>query len=121
MQQAEAYARERGLAGIWLDTFAFQARGFLRKAWALSVFGTLEDHPRGSARAALAFTAARRLDGVQPPNPREPYMAQSLFLLPGDGIGTEIMAEVEKVIAWINSRGQTDFSIDSGLVGGCGL
>ena len=28
----------------------------------------------------------------------------SLFLLPGDGIGTEIMAEVEKLIAWTNSE-----------------
>ena len=45
-------------------------------------------------------------------------MAQKLFLLPGDGIGTEIMKEVEKVIAWLNSQGETDFTIDSGLVGG---
>ena len=46
-------------------------------------------------------------------------MAQKLFLLPGDGIGTEIMKEVEKVIAWLNSQGETDFTFDSGLVGGC--
>jgi 3-isopropylmalate dehydrogenase len=45
-------------------------------------------------------------------------MSQSLFLLPGDGIGTEIMAEVEKLIAHLNKTGQTDFSIDKGLVGG---
>jgi len=44
--------------------------------------------------------------------------AQKLFLLPGDGIGTEIMKEVEKVIAWLNSQGETDFEIDTGLVGG---
>ncbi|HTN63000.1 MAG TPA: 3-isopropylmalate dehydrogenase [Devosia sp.] len=43
----------------------------------------------------------------------------SLFLLPGDGIGTEIMAEVEKVIAWSNAEGLTDFSTDRGLAGGC--
>ena len=42
----------------------------------------------------------------------------SLFLLPGDGIGTEIMAEVEKLIAWTNSEQLTDFSTDSGLAGG---
>jgi len=46
-------------------------------------------------------------------------MAQKLFLLPGDGIGTEIMKEVEKVIAWLNSQGETDFTFDTGLVGGC--
>ena len=42
----------------------------------------------------------------------------SLFLLPGDGIGTEIMVEVEKLIAWTNAEGLTDFSTDSGLAGG---
>ena len=42
----------------------------------------------------------------------------SLFLLPGDGIGTEIMAEVEKLIAWTNAEGLTDFSTDRGLAGG---
>lgn len=46
-------------------------------------------------------------------------MTQELFLLPGDGIGTEIMAEVEKLIAHLNASGKTDFSTDSGLVGGC--
>jgi 3-isopropylmalate dehydrogenase len=47
-------------------------------------------------------------------------MAQNtLFLLPGDGIGTEIMAEVEKLIAHLNGKGLTDFTYDSGLVGGC--
>jgi 3-isopropylmalate dehydrogenase len=42
----------------------------------------------------------------------------SLFLLPGDGIGPEIMAEVETIIAFLNAKGLTDFSIDRGLVGG---
>jgi 3-isopropylmalate dehydrogenase len=46
-------------------------------------------------------------------------MSKKLFLLPGDGIGTEIMAEVEKLIAFLNSRGDTDFVTDTGLVGGC--
>jgi 3-isopropylmalate dehydrogenase len=46
-------------------------------------------------------------------------MAQHLFLLPGDGIGTEIMAEVEKLIAYLNKQGLTDFTTDKGLVGGC--
>jgi 3-isopropylmalate dehydrogenase len=46
-------------------------------------------------------------------------MAKKLFLLPGDGIGTEIMAEVEKLIAHLNKKGLTDFVTDRGLVGGC--
>ncbi len=46
-------------------------------------------------------------------------MSQSLFLLPGDGIGTEIMAEVEKLISHLNATGKTDFTYESGLVGGC--
>ncbi len=45
-------------------------------------------------------------------------MSQTLFLLPGDGIGTEIMAEVEKLIVHLNKTGQTDFVTDTGLVGG---
>ena len=52
MAEAEAYARDKGLAGIWLDTFAFQARGFYEKL-GFTVFGTLDDHPRGSARYFL--------------------------------------------------------------------
>ena len=28
-----------------------------------------------------------------------------LLLLPGDGIGTEVMAEAKAVIAWFNARG----------------
>jgi 3-isopropylmalate dehydrogenase len=46
-------------------------------------------------------------------------MSHSLLLLPGDGIGTEIMAEVEKLVAWTNAQGLTDFRTEHGLVGGC--
>jgi 3-isopropylmalate dehydrogenase len=46
-------------------------------------------------------------------------MSKQLFLLPGDGIGTEIMAEVQKLIDHLNKQGLTDFTTDSGLVGGC--
>ena len=44
--------------------------------------------------------------------------SQNLLLLPGDGIGPEIMKEVEKVIAWFNEHGGTSFETDGGLVGG---
>ncbi len=42
----------------------------------------------------------------------------NLFLLPGDGIGTEIMVEVEKVVAWFEKRGVATFERERGLVGG---
>jgi 3-isopropylmalate dehydrogenase len=42
----------------------------------------------------------------------------NLFLLPGDGIGTEIMVEVEKVVSWFEKRGVAKFECERGLVGG---
>jgi 3-isopropylmalate dehydrogenase len=41
-----------------------------------------------------------------------------LLLLPGDGIGQEVMAEVKKLIAWMNAHGMGTFETDEGLVGG---
>jgi 3-isopropylmalate dehydrogenase len=46
-------------------------------------------------------------------------MTHNLLLLPGDGIGTEIMGEVEKLVKWTNSEQLTDFATEAGLVGGC--
>lgn len=46
-------------------------------------------------------------------------MTKKLFLLPGDGIGPEAMAEVRKIIAWMNAETGTGFETDEGLVGGC--
>jgi 3-isopropylmalate dehydrogenase len=42
-----------------------------------------------------------------------------LLLLPGDGIGPEVMAEVEKIIDLFASEGVAQFVIEKGLVGGC--
>jgi 3-isopropylmalate dehydrogenase len=42
-----------------------------------------------------------------------------LLLLPGDGIGPEVMAEVEKVVDFFNREGSVRFEIEKGLVGGC--
>jgi ribosomal protein S18 acetylase RimI-like enzyme len=47
MQEAEKIARDAGCLGLWLDTYEFQARGFYEKL-GFKVFGTLEDHPKGS-------------------------------------------------------------------------
>jgi len=52
MHEAERIAREAGCLGLWLDTYAFQARGFYEKL-GFTVFGTLEDHPKGSRRFFL--------------------------------------------------------------------
>ena len=44
-------------------------------------------------------------------------MARNLLLLPGDGIGPEIMAEAEKMIAALNEDG-AGIETERGLVGG---
>lgn len=41
-----------------------------------------------------------------------------LLLLPGDGIGTEVMAEVKRLVGWINQTGLAKFETEDGLVGG---
>jgi len=41
-----------------------------------------------------------------------------VFLLPGDGIGTEIMAEARKILDWMNAAGIASFETEEGLVGG---
>ena len=35
-----------------------------------------------------------------------------LLLLPGDGIGTEVMAEVKRIIDWLNKRGIAKFETE---------
>jgi 3-isopropylmalate dehydrogenase len=44
--------------------------------------------------------------------------ARNLLLLPGDGIGPEAMAEVRKIIAYMNEDLGAGFTTDEGLVGG---
>ncbi len=43
---------------------------------------------------------------------------RKLLLLPGDGIGPEVIGEVKKVITWLNKNRSLDFEIDEELVGG---
>jgi 3-isopropylmalate dehydrogenase len=42
-----------------------------------------------------------------------------LLLLAGDGIGPEVMAEVKRLIAFMNDKGLGRFETEEGLVGGC--
>ncbi len=43
---------------------------------------------------------------------------KTLLLLPGDGIGPEVTAEVRRVVDWIAKRRSVSFDIKEGLVGG---
>ena len=43
---------------------------------------------------------------------------RKILLLPGDGIGPEVVAEVKKIIEWFNKKKSLDFEIEKDLVGG---
>jgi len=43
---------------------------------------------------------------------------RNILLLPGDGIGPEVVNEVKKIIEWFNKKKSLDFQIEEGLVGG---
>ena len=45
-------------------------------------------------------------------------MANNILLLPGDGVGPEVMIEVKKIIEWFNKNKKTDIEISEELVGG---
>lgn len=59
LERAESWARERGLIGVWLDTFAFGAPQFYRTN-EFTEFAAIEDHPLGSRRHFFL----KRLDSV---------------------------------------------------------
>jgi isocitrate dehydrogenase len=44
---------------------------------------------------------------------------RKILLLPGDGIGPEVIGEVKKIINWFNDNKSLDFEIDEDLAGGC--
>ena len=43
---------------------------------------------------------------------------RKILLLPGDGIGPEVVIEVKKIIDWFNKKKSLDFQTEEGLVGG---
>ncbi|HEX5280945.1 MAG TPA: GNAT family N-acetyltransferase [Micropepsaceae bacterium] len=49
MRHAEDVALKRSCAGIWLDIYSFQARGFYEKL-GYEIFGALDDFPKGHTR-----------------------------------------------------------------------
>jgi len=46
---------------------------------------------------------------------------RKILLLPGDGIGPEVVGEVKKTIKWFNEKKSLDFEIDEGLIGGASI
>ena len=43
---------------------------------------------------------------------------RKILLLPGDGVGPEVVGEVKKIIKWFNKNKSLDFEVEEGLVGG---
>ena len=43
---------------------------------------------------------------------------RKILLLPGDGIGPEVVGEVKKIIEWFNKHKSLDFSFEEELIGG---
>jgi 3-isopropylmalate dehydrogenase len=46
---------------------------------------------------------------------------KSLLILPGDGIGPEVMREVRRIIQWLEATRRASFAIEEGLVGGAAI
>ena len=44
---------------------------------------------------------------------------RSLLILPGDGIGPEVMGQVRRIIDWMAAKRGIAFDVEMGLVGGC--
>ena len=47
--------------------------------------------------------------------------SRKLLLLPGDGIGPEVVKEVKKIIEWLNKNKSLDFEIEEELIGGASI
>jgi len=43
---------------------------------------------------------------------------KKLLMLPGDGIGPEVMGEVKRIIGWMDKRRSVSFDVEMGLIGG---
>jgi 3-isopropylmalate dehydrogenase len=46
---------------------------------------------------------------------------KKLLVLPGDGIGPEVMREVRRVLDWMDRRRMVTFELSEDLVGGASL
>ena len=46
---------------------------------------------------------------------------RKILLLPGDGVGPEVVGETKKIINWFNKKKSLDFKIDQDLIGGVSI
>ena len=46
---------------------------------------------------------------------------RKILLLPGDGVGPEVVGEAKKIINWFNEKKSLDFKIDQDLIGGASI
>ena len=46
---------------------------------------------------------------------------RKILLLPGDGIGPEVVRETKKIIEWFNKNKSLDFSFEEELIGGASI
>jgi 3-isopropylmalate dehydrogenase len=51
-------------------------------------------------------------------NNEERPMSHKILLLPGDGIGAEVMAEARRLLSWLGDRRGVAFETEEGLIGG---
>jgi len=68
------------------------------------------------------FLDARRASRYASPDaiqPEEiPMNTGSILILPGDGIGPEVMAVVRRIISWYGDKRGLEFEVSEDLVGG---
>jgi 3-isopropylmalate dehydrogenase len=72
---------------------------------------------RSAARILKRHTPALRIEKGSHFMPSN----RKLLVLPGDGIGPEVMREVHRVISWLDKRRSVHFDITEDLVGGCAI
>ena len=46
---------------------------------------------------------------------------KTILVLPGDGIGPEVMEQVKRVMTWLERHRDCAFNIETGLIGGCSI
>src|ERR1700730_214378 len=61
----------------------------------------------------MAGTSPAMTNGMR----KFPMATHKLLLLPGDGIGPEVMAEVKRLIGWLDAQGIAHFDTQDGVVG----
>ena len=47
--------------------------------------------------------------------------SKTILMLPGDGIGPEVMTEVRRLVDWLGRDRGISFTVEEGLVGGCAI